>query len=748
MFCKKGFALPLAGYFKYLTTISMKKPIQIKVVPVILIMLFVVSIFASINYYNNTVTKANNNLLVHTQKVLYKSQKVLSVLEDVETGTRGFVITGDTLFLQPYYLSKDSIQANIAALKILTKDNPVQQLRIDTVSILAGIKVKISSSVVQLRQDKNYEQASIIQLLEHGKKVMDKIRILISEIQGEENVLLAIREQIAEKTASHSKKVFFIFLGSILVLIVAAVAASRYFDKFSKTADSTAPQLNTKLTLFSQRIEDVVKGISDPFFSLDKNFIFIYHNHAMQSSIGTGKGHLMGENIFDLFPQYKENIVGEKMRETMELKKVTAFEVYDDFLAQWQDITIYPTSEGIAVYIKDASQRKSWEKELNTTKQLLEETNQVAIVGGWEVDMQAGTVTWTSVTALIHETDAGYKPDLKTSIGFYKEGQSRNTIIQLVNDGAEHGKAWDADLQIITAKGNEKWIRTKGKAIIENGECVRLLGTFQDIDAQKKMADLLQQREQQFENAFGTPLVGMALVNTDRISKEVNQSLCNMIGYSREEFLSTSLEKITHPDDVANDKERIAEMSADPAKSFQYEKRYIHKDGHIVWVILSVSTVTRGDGNILYYVAQMLDITEKKLTEQKLKDERKLLQDIIDNLPLNVYMKDLQSRKTLVNKSEMKYAGAVNEAEILGKTDFELYPQETAAISVAEDIEVFTTKKSILNKATKSVKNDGTETTFLTSKIPFINKQGEVTGLLGISYETTFMEKNKPAVKE
>ena len=118
-------------------------------------------------------------------------------------------------------------------------------------------------------------------------------------------------------------------------------------------------------------------------------------------------------------------------------------------------------------------------------------------------------------------------------------------------------------------------------------------------------------------------------------------------------------------------------------------------------------------------------------------DGKKLLKTIIDILPLNVYMKDLQSRKTLINKSELNYSKAINEDEILGKNDFDLYPSKNAKISIQEDMEVFSGRKAILNKETISVDKEGKETWFLTSKIPFINDEDKVMGLIGISYDIT-----------
>lgn len=85
----------------------------------------------------------------------------------------------------------------------------------------------------------------------------------------------------------------------------------------------------------------------------------------------------------------------------------------------------------------------------------------------------------------------------------------------------------------------------------------------------------------------------------------------------------------------------------------------------------------------------------------------------------------------------MDYVGAINDVDVLKKNDYDLYPDYSAAISIEEDQFVFNTCKSLLNKETPSLKKDGTQTWFLSSKIPFINDHGKITALLGISYNIT-----------
>lgn len=118
----------------------------------------------------------------------------------------------------------------------------------------------------------------------------------------------------------------------------------------------------------------------------------------------------------------------------------------------------------------------------------------------------------------------------------------------------------------------------------------------------------------------------------------------------------------------------------------------------------------------------------------KLSKERILLRTIIDNIPINIYAKDKQKLKTLVNRSEWEYLGGKNELDVLGKSDYDVYPTETAAVSAKEDEDVLKGNK-ILNLETTNVKSNGEKTWFLTSKIPLQNEDGEITGLVGVSID-------------
>lgn len=143
------------------------------------------------------------------------------------------------------------------------------------------------------------------------------------------------------------------------------------------------------------------------------------------------------------------------------------------------DVTCMPmviNGEVMGVYglAKDITRKEQLE-------QMLEKAYRFARIGGWKLDVRTASVTWTDITREIHEVAADYKPTFQTAILFFKEGRSRETIGELVKRCLENGQPYDVELQIITGNGNERWIRATGEAEMENGRCVRMFGTLQDI---------------------------------------------------------------------------------------------------------------------------------------------------------------------------------------------------------------------------------------------------------------------------
>jgi diguanylate cyclase (GGDEF)-like protein/PAS domain S-box-containing protein len=128
----------------------------------------------------------------------------------------------------------------------------------------------------------------------------------------------------------------------------------------------------------------------------------------------------------------------------------------------------------------------------------------------------------------------------------------------------------------------------------------------------------LREAEERFRLAFEHAPIGIALVSPEGSFMRVNHALCELIGYSADELVTKTFQEITHPEDLDIDLENVRQVLARELRAYEMEKRYIHRDGHIVWVLLSVSLVRDPEGEPLYFISQIQDISERKQLEERL----------------------------------------------------------------------------------------------------------------------------------
>lgn len=131
-----------------------------------------------------------------------------------------------------------------------------------------------------------------------------------------------------------------------------------------------------------------------------------------------------------------------------------------------------------------------------------------------------------------------------------------------------------------------------------------------------------------FQNAFEHAAIGMALVAPDGSWLRVNRSVCEITGYTEAELLQKTFQDITHPEDVERDVANAKKMLAGEIDTYQMEKRYFRKNGSIVWVLLSVSLVRNDQGEPLFFISQIQDITRRKESEDQLSAAAKEIEQL------------------------------------------------------------------------------------------------------------------------
>ena len=281
----------------------------------------------------------------------------------------------------------------------------------------------------------------------------------------------------------------------------------------------------------------------------------------------------------------------------------------NDEVYRWDIKPIYKSGEPFLfiqrVFVKSARS--------NRIQKLREQANRVAEIGYWEVDLVKDSVYWSNVTRKIHGVPAEYIPKLEGALSFYKEGHSRNKIQKLVQEAVQNGTPYNAELVLISHKEKEVWVNARGEAQFEDGKCVRLLGTFQDISVAKRRELQIQTSEERFRMAFKNTLIAFILVDAHTFKiKDINIAAKAIFGYSRKEFLELRIKDVTHPDDAQDSLAKVKQLINGEIEKLNFETRYIHKNGNVIDARVFVSLTFDEDGVPSTIIAQIQDISELK----------------------------------------------------------------------------------------------------------------------------------------
>lgn len=216
-------------------------------------------------------------------------------------------------------------------------------------------------------------------------------------------------------------------------------------------------------------------------------------------------------------------------------------------------------------------------------------------------------------------------------------------------------------------------------AIVELADGPASVAFLTDISRQKQNEEALREREARFRSYFNLPLVGMAMTSPKRGFIAVNDRVCDILGYSREELLRGDWGQLTHPDDLEANSELLRRMQAGEVNQYSMIKRYIRKDGQTIWTAISVGCVRKADGSMDYACLTMQDISERKRAEDALQASEARFRTLVENAPGAIAI----SRKTVilyVNRKCAEMFGYRDTDAVVGRSAYEIFDTETTSV--------------------------------------------------------------------
>ena len=199
-----------------------------------------------------------------------------------------------------------------------------------------------------------------------------------------------------------------------------------------------------------------------------------------------------------------------------------------------------------------------------------------------------------------------------------------------------------------------------------DGTLIGVVLIFRDDTKERKAREALRQSHIRFQATFDQAAVGITHMAPNGRWLRINNKFCEIVDYNREELLATNFQAITHPDDLDADLQLIGRMLAREIDHYQREKRYLRKDGSMVWVQITVTLVRKDNGSPDFFISVVEDITHRTEMEAALRRERDCTQRYLDTVQTIMVSLDSEGRITMINRAGCQLLG-YEEDELLGR---------------------------------------------------------------------------------
>ena len=263
----------------------------------------------------------------------------------------------------------------------------------------------------------------------------------------------------------------------------------------------------------------------------------------------------------------------------------------------------------------DISERKAIERAQRDSEAFLDRTGRVAEVGGWEVDVASGAVTWTRETCRLHNVVDGYRPTIEEALNFYPEAASLR-VRTAIENAMSNGTEWDVEVPFVPRGGSQRWMRVVGMVEYENGIATRLVGAIQDVTTRNRAVAAVEVSERRFRRLFEQSTGLIYTHDVDGTILSVNPAAAKALGYTVLDMIGKPLSAFV-PRQEHSLVERYLQRILD-AESVDDLLSLRAMDGtHRIWQFSSVIDDEQGKP---YVLCNALDVTQTKRHERQLRD--------------------------------------------------------------------------------------------------------------------------------
>ncbi len=450
-------------------------------------------------------------------------------------------------------------------------------------------------------------------------------------------------EDFIYKPSERNLKGLYLSLGLAILIIFSISMITFYIFKVNRKLAMSIKKIKHADEILAESEKSfhvLFNSVTDAIYIQDENGYFIDVNVGAEKMYGISRNEIIGHTPEFLSAPGLNDLpkISELIKKTFNTGQPQLFE----FWGKRKNREIFPKEvicnkgrhfgkDVIITTAREVTERKRTEAELHKTNALYNDLVRLIPVGIYRMYIKAdGTLSFEyGSEKFCKMLNLDIKEVLKNPEAVLGtiHPDDRASIDEANRQAAKYMQPfrWEGRSRI---NGENGWLRIESEpTILPNGDSL-WNGVIFDITNQKQVEETLRKSETKFRSYFELPLIGIAVTSPDKGWIEANKGIINMFGYSMDELAKLTWAELTHPDDLDTDIEEFNKLLMDQKNTYFLEKRFIHKNGNIIWTKLSVGCVRKPDRTVDYTVALIQDISERKKAEQEIKFKNEKLSEL------------------------------------------------------------------------------------------------------------------------